>query len=205
MPTEPRPPSASEIWQRLVDEAGDEEVERAASVSVEQAERELAAMGVDVAAQRAKADDFLQALERGAVAGPEGDRPQPDRSSVRTRPDPKPARGERRHVPGRVVLLAAAATAAVGGAIAYGAAHHRHPAPAPSPAPSPSPDIANADELRRYASKACEHHDWATCLMLLDQAREKDPAGDSRPEVVRLREQVSAASREIDDGKKNLK
>jgi recombinational DNA repair ATPase RecF len=54
--------SPKEIWQELVDEAGEAEIERAASVSVEQAEKELAEAGFDVAAERAKASAFLDAL-----------------------------------------------------------------------------------------------------------------------------------------------
>ena len=49
----PRSPEA--IWQRLVDEAGEDAIEAAAAVSVAQAERDLAAAGFDVAAERAAA------------------------------------------------------------------------------------------------------------------------------------------------------
>ena len=48
--------SSKEISRQLVDEAGEAEVEQAAQVSVAQAERELAAAGFDVAAERAKAE-----------------------------------------------------------------------------------------------------------------------------------------------------
>ena len=51
-----------DIWQDLVDEAGEDAIERAASVSVEQAEKELAAAGFDVPAERAKASAFLDEL-----------------------------------------------------------------------------------------------------------------------------------------------
>jgi hypothetical protein len=49
----PRSPEA--IWQRLVDDAGEEAIEAAASVSVAEAERDLAAAGFDVTAERAAA------------------------------------------------------------------------------------------------------------------------------------------------------
>lgn len=52
------------LWQHLVDEAGEELIEEAASVSVEQAEKELAEAGFDVAAERARAEAFLDALSQ---------------------------------------------------------------------------------------------------------------------------------------------
>jgi hypothetical protein len=59
--------TAADLWEQLVDEAGEELIERAANVSVEQAERELRAAGFDVRAERARAEAFLEALERGAT------------------------------------------------------------------------------------------------------------------------------------------
>ncbi|HEY8038956.1 MAG TPA: hypothetical protein VIF15_04150 [Polyangiaceae bacterium] len=51
------------LWEKLVDEIIDE----AASVSVAQAEADLAAAGFDVAAERARAEAFLAWLEGGGV------------------------------------------------------------------------------------------------------------------------------------------
>jgi hypothetical protein len=53
----------ADLWKELVDEAGEDEIERAASVSVEQAEAELRAAGFDVEAERVKARAFLDDLE----------------------------------------------------------------------------------------------------------------------------------------------
>jgi hypothetical protein len=56
-----------EIWRQLVEEAGADEIERAATVSVAEAERELAEAGFDVAAERTRAramEDELQAPGR---------------------------------------------------------------------------------------------------------------------------------------------
>ena len=61
--------SPVEVWRQLVDEAGEDEIERAASVSVEQAEKELTAAGFDVAAERAKAEALLRELESGGRIG----------------------------------------------------------------------------------------------------------------------------------------
>jgi len=51
------------LWKRLVEEAAEAEIDAAANVSVEQAEKDLAAWGFDVAAERAKAEAFLVELE----------------------------------------------------------------------------------------------------------------------------------------------
>ena len=51
------------LWQKLVDETGEALIEEAAAVSVAQAEKDLAAWGFDVAAERAKAEAFLVELE----------------------------------------------------------------------------------------------------------------------------------------------
>ena len=58
-----------QIWQDLVDEAREAAIERAAAVSVEHAEKELAGTGFDVDAERARADAFLDELAGGPVSG----------------------------------------------------------------------------------------------------------------------------------------
>jgi hypothetical protein len=59
------PRNPVEVWQQLLDEAGEEEIERAASVTVAQAEKVLARAGFDVDAERAKAEGLLEWLDRG--------------------------------------------------------------------------------------------------------------------------------------------
>jgi hypothetical protein len=56
------PRSPESLWQQLVDEAGDDAVERAAAVSVAQAEKDLEAAGFDVAAERAIARARIASL-----------------------------------------------------------------------------------------------------------------------------------------------
>jgi hypothetical protein len=68
--TAPKPNKKSELWKELLAEAAEDEIERAASVSVEQAEKELAEAGFDVAAERAKAEAFLRELEGGGAPAP---------------------------------------------------------------------------------------------------------------------------------------
>jgi hypothetical protein len=62
------PRSPESVWRQVVDEAGDELVEQAAAVSVAQAERDLAAAGFDVAAERALGEARIAALTRGRSA-----------------------------------------------------------------------------------------------------------------------------------------
>jgi hypothetical protein len=51
------------LWQQLVDEAGDDAVERAVAVTEAQAEKDLASAGFDVKAERARAMAHIAALE----------------------------------------------------------------------------------------------------------------------------------------------
>jgi hypothetical protein len=53
---------AEALWRQLVAEAGEDAVDRAAAVSVADAERDLAAAGFDVEAERAIARDRIAAL-----------------------------------------------------------------------------------------------------------------------------------------------
>jgi hypothetical protein len=57
------PLSHKALWAQLLDEASEEAIEAAAAVSVAQAERDLAAAGFDVAAERAKALAWIDELE----------------------------------------------------------------------------------------------------------------------------------------------
>jgi hypothetical protein len=54
---------APRVLRKLVDEAGDDLVQRAAAVSVAQAEKDLAAARFDVVAERARAVARIAALE----------------------------------------------------------------------------------------------------------------------------------------------
>jgi hypothetical protein len=151
------------IWRQLVDEAGEDAIERAANVSVEEAERELAAAGFDVAAERAKATAFLDQLESGSPGEREIEKPDQDDRATPSGEQPRvpvdavaaveqfaplsaSARGRRRRPRPVVLWLAAAATVTVGAAALVTALQ---PAPAPhapraptgppsTPPPSPS-------------------------------------------------------------------
>jgi hypothetical protein len=167
----------TDLWRELVDEAGEDEVDRAATVSVPQAEAELKAAGFDVAAERAKASAFVDATEGTRRKGSRG----------------------------RVVWLAAAASlAAVGGTLV--ATLHPSPelvgSPRPPTSSRPAPvvpsanDLAIAAELRRKAAVACDAKQWSVCLASLDDARAVDPGGDDALTVKSLRDKAIAGNRD---------
>jgi hypothetical protein len=185
-----------DLWKKLVDEAGEDEIDRAASVSVEQAEADLKAAGFDVAAERANANAFLDALESGAP-------PSAPRVAPEVTPRAAPAADEKRRAQRRPAVAWLAAAATLGG-VAGGAlvAALQQPAlvGAPPPrAPSTSvpvvpaaADLIAAADLRRQAAAACDAKQWSLCLADLDKARAADPAGDDAPEVKSLRDKAIA-------------
>jgi hypothetical protein len=54
-------------------------------------------------------------------------------------------------------------------------------------------DLEKAVDLRRRASTALAEGRPEDCLSLLDEARSKDPVGDSAPDVVKLRDDARRA------------
>jgi hypothetical protein len=174
----------ADLWKELVDEAGDDEIDRAATVSVAQAEAELKAAGFDVAAERAKAGAFVEALGSG-VSG------SPARETAPRAPEPTLRKARR----ARVLWLAAAASFAVvvGGALYAGLQSPPPVGHAPPPGPS-ADDLAVAAELRRKAAAACDAKQWSVCLAELDDARAVDPEGDDVPAVKILRDKAIAAN-----------
>jgi hypothetical protein len=180
-----------ELWQKLVDEAGEDRIEQHANMSAAQVDEELAAAGFDVAAEDAEAEAFLGALERGEV--PQAAQAQ-DKSGARARQpvvhaEPKAATPPRapRRLSARVVwLVAATASAAAGGAVYVSNLQqvaHR----------APAPDLAAASDLRQRAKAALDAGRAQECLSLLDEAKTKDLDGDSAENVMRLREQAERA------------
>jgi len=174
------------LWQKLVDETGEDLIEEAAAVSVAQAEKDLAAWGFDVAAERARAEAFLVSLET-AVAEEEGEVAQ-------AVPREAPKRAAKKPRPAAVWVAAAAAAVAAGAAVTYVTTRPeeaRSPVTPPSTGTTaPSPELAAAADLRHRAAAACDRGRADECLSLLDQAASKDPAGDTTPEVQRLRKKA---------------
>jgi len=186
----------AELWKKLADEAGEDEIDRAASVSVEQAEADLRAAGFDVAAERAKANAFLDALES------EAPRSAP-RAALRVTAPAARVAGETRRARPRPAIACLAAAATLGGvaggtlvaALPQTALVGAHSPPAPSPSVPVVPSVADlvaADLLRRRASVACDAKQWSLCLADLDKARAVDPGGDDAPVVKSLRDKAIA-------------
>jgi hypothetical protein len=187
--------SAEDVWQQLVDEAGEEAIERAASVSVAQAEKELAKAGFDVAAERAKADALMRQLEspdsgKVAIAVPPREPPMALVTHV-----PKPEREARKWSPAFV----AAATLAAGAAIVIfltvilprirGDQITANQTEASTASPKEQAAI-----LRRSATALCREHRWDDCRQALDDARAMDPAGDGASEVRTLRKTIDEST-----------
>jgi hypothetical protein len=183
--------SAEDVWRQLVDEAGEDAIERAASVSVAQAEKELAKAGFDVAAERAKADALMRELEspvsrKVAIAVPAREPPMALVTHV-----PKPDRKERKWPP----TLVATATLVVGAAIVILLTvilpRIRHDEiTANQMEASTSTPKEQAVALRRSAADACREHRLDDCRQALDDARSLDPAGEATPEVRTLRKTI---------------
>ncbi len=183
-------PTARQVWQQLLDEAGEDEIASVLALSPEQVEAELAGHGVDAAAERDKADRFLDDLTASAASPLQALLKPPPRAVTTPRRSPRTA----------LVLLAAATTAAAAGAMAYSALHHP-PAPPESPPqpapPTPSapdkpvvPDLVAAGQWRDLAIAACDTARWEECLADLDRARALDPAGDDAPLVKTTRDKA---------------
>ncbi|HEY6458783.1 MAG TPA: hypothetical protein VIY73_01495 [Polyangiaceae bacterium] len=186
-----------EVWavveaQADEDAAHEAEMRAIAAMSDADLEAELRKLGVDPDEVAGWADATREAagaagdrVTSGMTVSTEGPRVVADR--VRD-----PARRRR-----LVLALAAAGAAAAAGGYVYGT---RQPEPSPPVVPTvptattqPAPtstgarDAIAAAALRKRASAACDAKQWRECLGLLDEAAEKDPAGDDASDVQALR------------------
>jgi hypothetical protein len=190
--------TASEVWDILAVEAGEDEIEAAATMTDAQVDEYLSAHGFDPAELDAKADALLDAMAGRAAlreaataaetAAVKGAAPVPLRSD------------ERRRRPSVVWLAAAVATAGAVGT--YVALHEGEQGPhragpdqalPPStsvPAPPSSSDLVTARELRQQAAERYAHLDSVGAERYLDEARQFDPEGDKAPEVQELRRKL---------------
>ena len=121
------------LWQRLADAAAEDDVEAASAVSVTEAERDLAAAGFDVKAERARAEALIAEL-MGETAPAKG---APESATEPTAWEQAAASPARKPAPSRVLWLAAALlAAAVAGGALYAAAHRPTPPEKPIDVPS---------------------------------------------------------------------
>jgi hypothetical protein len=194
------PRTTEQLWEELVEEAGEEEIAAADAMTVADAEAYLTANGFDVKAERAKAAAFLDDLAgrtkaKDATAAKAKDETPARDASAPARPASAKARsGGRRVSP--AAILAAAAVATAGAAAIYAAVHEKggreEAVPEPS-APVPAvreQDLVAAGDLRAKAQAAMGEGQPDVCVKLLDQAKAKDPAGDQAPDVVTLRKRA---------------
>ena len=163
---------AEDLWQQLVGEAGEGEIERAAGVSVAQAEKELAEAGFDVAAERAKATALAAEMGAGSTASAKG-------ASRATR---------RRVVAVGAALLVAVAIAVIAAVIAIPRGDVASPVPV-------GELKKRAAEIRRDAFAACDAQRYRDCETRLDEARALDPEGEQATEVQARRRQLLSAPR----------
>ncbi len=183
--------SAREILDDIESSDVDDEIDRVLAMTPEERRKELVAAGFTEKELDAKADALRERMQQAAAQRGKDKVVERAREASR-RPDAAPRRG-------RVWMWVAAAVAAVAGGLIYATLHEgTPPAPGPSPptntsgpAPSVAPDLIAAADLRRRARLAYSQGHADDCLVLLDEARAKDPAGDTQPDVVDLRQQAA--------------
>jgi hypothetical protein len=127
-----------DLWKQLALEAGEEEIERAASVSVAQAERELHAAGFDIRAERAKGNALLDELASDATSGTVVRQSAVEPTAWVTGPQ-----APRRRSPAMrwTLLLAATLAAATAGGLIYALGHRSKPNDKPVEGPRETPTL----------------------------------------------------------------
>ena len=184
----------------LVDQSDhDEAMERVLSATREDTDRQLAAAGLDPAAQRRKGEAIRrellaevathEAAKASSVVAPgEGDRPSYDGGTA------LPVRGTRarRAAPLSRWWSPALAAVAVVGVGATVAVEVMEVASKDRADAGVEPSIAAAD-LRKQAIAACRAAAWENCGRLLDRAAALDPAGENDPQVNDARHAIAEA------------
>jgi len=139
--------TSRDLWKALLAEAGEDEVERAAKVTVAQAEAQIRKAGFDPNRERSKAVAWLDELEGKAArpAAREADEPLSAGEPAAWVAGVRPSDGRSSSAARWALLLAAALTAAAGAI--YALAHHAPPPDKPievPPVPAPSAQVAPA-------------------------------------------------------------
>jgi len=187
--------SPEEVWRQLVDEAGEDEVERAASVSVAQAEKELAQAGFDVAAERAKGAALIDELESagrlsGRVAIADAEKSAPEQAGggadgrlVDGREASSVLGANGAHVvkrpgPSRRMVRALWFTLPAAAALAWGAIALMTRGEGDRAGSPGAGHVQAAKTLREKARHECAQNEWKACLDDLDAAKRLDPNGE---------------------------
>jgi hypothetical protein len=145
-----------QIWQQLVDESGEDEIERAASISVAQAESALRGAGFDLRKEHAQAEAELRELtgEAPHVARKDdvSDAAAGEPAAWVSVPPPssRPASSAR----WTLLIAAALAAAATAGGVIYAAAHRNKPSDSPIEVPRPMPEPQTAPQPKAAPSSA---------------------------------------------------
>jgi hypothetical protein len=142
-------PSPEDLWNRLVEEAGEDAITDAASVEVTHAEQDLRAAGFDVKAEREQGSAWIASLTGETASTLEAEAPTAPpaalaRAALEARRPPTSRRA--------VLIAVAVAVLAAGGSILYALGDRQLPtAPQPvappgsqkTPIPVPPPDRDN--------------------------------------------------------------
>lgn len=182
--------------QAREDAAVEAEIAAIAALGDAQLDEALRGAGLDPAELEAQADALF-----GAHLGPAAVQAVAQDAAVPLADRPR----RRRPIAVAAWLAAGAAAATAGGALLYSLTHRQpeeQPVPEPStPAPLPSPsapvpqDLVAATPARQRAAAAAALDEGRPeeCLRLLDAARRQDPAGDTTPDIRKLRQRAAAS------------
>jgi hypothetical protein len=191
--------TASEVWDILAVEAGQDEIEAAVAMTDAQVDEYLSAHGFDEAELDAKADALLDAMA-GRAALREAASMAETAAVKAAAPIPLRPDDRRRSRPAVVWLVAAASVATAGAVGTYVAVHEGKPSPdragpetwvPPSTsAPPAAADLEAARELRMLAAERYRDQDLVGAQRYLDEARTFDPDGDRSPAVQELRRKL---------------
>jgi hypothetical protein len=173
----------------------DEEMERVLAMTPEEIDRDLEAHGVNLQAEHAKADAWLERAKRGEALTPTASAPASASASA-SAPAPAPASAPapatatgaavvplrpRRSTTMRVLTMMAATLGVL--VVLVGVVPRAHdwlnrPVDVAS-GQKPTP----AEAMREKAFLACDAQRYDECQRLLDEARTADPDGDRTPQV----------------------
>jgi hypothetical protein len=178
----------AEQLKALEDQAESDEMDRILALGDREIDDELAALGIDAEAERA----------RGAAMGAMAVMTAKAKRRRAVEPIALTSRVPRRPIARRWVFSLAAALGVVVAGLFVGPLWlPAHPVASPPGPPGMSSDAAvsmnAAEEIRRAAFAQCGIGHWRECLQGLDRARDIDPAGDGQADVQWRRSVAEAA------------
>ncbi len=206
--------SVQEVWTKLVDEAGEDEIARAAEVSVAEAEAELRAAGFDIGKENAAANRLIaELMSRDSDRDFDPGAPQTvslEDAAARDRADVTAGAGRVSEAwsvetntsiypptPRSIWLMAAGFSVAIGGLAVVKrdaiVAFFRDDTNHQDDKSSPRQRETRAAAARTEAQAACARDAFDECEARLDEARGLDPAGEDKPEIASLRQRISKA------------